>query len=68
MRKLMILCLMAGCSAYPEVQWPQGAAGAAPDLLPIDQVLGADDRVSDVAGFALMAKVAALQARVAQGR
>ena len=68
MRKLLILCLMAGCSAYPEVQWASGAAGVAPDLFPIDQVLGEDDKGSDAAGALLMAKVAALQARVAQGR
>ena len=68
MRSLVILCLVAGCSAFPEVKWPEGTAGASPDLLPIDQVLGGDPAVNDVAGAALVAKVAALQARVAQGQ
>ena len=67
MRIFVILCLLTGCSAYPVVNWPAGPVGAAPELLPIGQILGDDTSVSDAQGAALAAEAAALKARVASG-
>jgi hypothetical protein len=65
MQKVLIMTLLAGCSAYPSVNWPAGAGGIAPALLPIDEVLGPEASVSDASGAALAAEAAALQARAA---
>ena len=65
MRTLVILCLVAGCSAAPVVKWPDRAVGAAPALVPLAEVLGPASAVSDAAGAALAARAAALKARVA---
>ena len=67
MRNVLILGLLAGCSAYPAVDWPAGAVGPAPALLPIDQILGPQSTLTDARGAVLAAEVAALKARVAQG-
>ncbi len=67
MRILVILCLLSGCSAWPVVDWPARAGGAAPELLLIGQILGDDGTITDAQGAALAAKVGALKARVASG-
>ena len=66
MRSVLILVLLAGCSAFPAVNWPAGAVGHAPTLLPIDQILGPESTLTDARGAALAAEAAALQARVAR--
>lgn len=68
MRKIWVLVVLAGCSAYPKVDWPAGGAGQAPALLPVDQLLGEEGVAGDAAGAALAARAAELQARVAEGR
>lgn len=65
MQKVLILILLAGCSAYPAVNWPAGTGGVAPALLPIEEVLGPEASISDVNGAALAAEAAALRARAA---
>ena len=40
MRYVILACLLSACSAYPVVQWPQGA-GATPALLPQADIMGA---------------------------
>ena len=67
MQKVLILCVLAGCGTFPDVDWPNGPAGPAPDLVPIAEVLGAEAAVSDAEGAALAAQAAALKARVARG-
>jgi hypothetical protein len=67
MQKVLILCVLAGCSSYPVVRWPTDQAGPAPDLVPIAEVLGPEGVISDAEGAALAARAAALKARVARG-
>jgi hypothetical protein len=40
MGRIWILLVLAGCTAFPQVPWPEGPAGPAPALLPLDEVLG----------------------------
>ena len=68
MQKVLILLLLAGCSAYPAVDWPAGAVGPAPELLPLADILGPQTTLTDARGAALAAEAAALQARVARGQ
>lgn len=68
MWKLGALVMLAGCAAYPQVNWPEGDPGQAPALLPVGQLLGEESAASDAAGAALAARAAALQARVAEGK
>ena len=67
MRNVLILLVLSGCSAFPAVDWPTAAVGPAPDLLPIDQVLGPEGTVTDDPGAVLAAEAAALKAHVARG-
>ena len=62
----MILCLwLAGCSAYPAVRWPAGAAPQAPDLLPSAELGLAPASMAEARGAALAAQAAALKTRAA---
>lgn len=65
MRMIWAVLVLAGCSATPHVDWPSAFGGPAPDLLPIDAVLGPDTGAPDARGAALDARAAALKARVA---
>lgn len=67
MRKIWVLMVLAGCASYPQVNWPPGAAGPAPALLPVQDLLGDEAQTGDAAGAALAAQAAALKARVADG-
>ncbi len=65
MKKLALMALLAGCSAYPQVTWPEGPVGAAPDLLPLEDLFGPDTATLDSQGAALAARAAALKAQAA---
>ena len=67
MRKVLMLVVLSGCSAFPQVNWPAADPGPTPALVPIEQILGPEASVTDARGAALAAEAAALKARVAQG-
>ena len=63
-RVIVTLLMLAGCSAYPQVDWPPGPAGPTPALLPLDS-LAVEGSTLDSRGAALAAQAAALRARAA---
>ena len=61
-----ILCLtLAGCAAFPKVDWPAGPVGATPALLPMAEIAVPTTPALDRRGAALAAEAAALKARAA---
>ena len=62
----LLLCLtLASCSTFPKVNWPEGAVGVTPALLPLDQIAVPTSPALDARGAALAAQAAALRARAA---
>ena len=63
---VLFLCLtLASCSTFPKANWPAGAVGVTPALLPLDQIAVPTSPAPDGRGASLAAAAAALRARAA---
>lgn len=63
---VMLVLLLAGCAAFPEVDAAsRDVAGKAPALLPLDEILAAPAPTAEARGDVLAAQAAALRGRTA---